>query len=222
VVDAAGFDRPPAVTIVAAPSSEEGDEVLGSSLDSGPKDDSPDANADGAAEPAPEDSSEDSSGDSDASASSSEASGGSPAADGALAADDHLDPDAGSPEGGSGDPPETRDPHIERGEIALAALLRPTLSSATESEFLQNCEVPRTQGLDAWVFELGKGDDGRAKVSSEAAAGSASVAGRAYNAACESLGTVEGSNWSIPGDTKFLVVVAPQGVNTRIALRIGG
>jgi putative nucleotidyltransferase with HDIG domain len=127
---------------------------------------------------------------------------------------------------GPGDPHEGEgsgeDPFVADGDILAAGVLHPALNGATESEFLTDCMLPSTQGIDAWVFDVSArpGGANEAALAGTGGVGTATLEGRAYDADCTPLSDFTGSKWALPSATQFLVVVAPQAVQTHVNLRI--
>jgi putative nucleotidyltransferase with HDIG domain len=135
------------------------------------------------------------------------------------------DPDPSPPPDDDEPPDDSVPAYTSQGQITAASALEPNAGGATESDFISGCSVPSTQGVDAWVFDLGDPIRGPipAGVTGMNELGSAALGGRAYDGSCRVLrGFDNGTEWSLPKMTRYVVVVAPRGLDTGVTLRIAG
>jgi putative nucleotidyltransferase with HDIG domain len=225
-VDTASFSRPALLASAAGSESgsESGDqESAGAAAGPGSEGQQDDASSASQA-PQPDNNPK---GDTRADGSAAPESQTDPSADPAQGTSDHSTSThaggGGGSDNGSDGSPKKPHPYVDQGRIALAGPLNPNATGATESDFVASCRVPDSQGVDAWVFELGgdPGLEGPARVAGRSGVGAAALGGRAYDANCRALRRYDmGAEWALPPATRFIVVVAPEGVDTRVTLRI--
>lgn len=128
-----------------------------------------------------------------------------------------------------GSPAGAAPAYTATGRILVPALLNTLHRGITEGEFRSTCRVPRSQGLDAWVFDLppqARLGGTPVRVRGRDALGLHELDVAFFSDTCEEVGRLTGTGRDeegvLPaGGTRFVVVAERMGVGTEVELRAG-